>query len=106
MPLRIVIDSGPKNQGITTKLLQRYGSRKVEISAYHPQANGVGEVGHRPLKECLFKLEAAGKGDWVTNLPLVLWAIRTTTKVSTGISPFELCYGQFPVLPIDLEHPT
>jgi hypothetical protein len=38
-----------------------------------------------------------------TLLTYALWADRTTTKVSTGCTPFQLVYGQESILPIELE---
>ncbi|XP_048492977.1 uncharacterized protein LOC104903462 [Beta vulgaris subsp. vulgaris] len=56
---------------------------------------------HQELK----KLDNA-KGLWVEELQLVLWSIRTTTKNSTGETPFMLVYGSEAVLPIQIEEPT
>ena len=33
------------------------------------------------------------KGVWLKELPSVLWAYRTTTRTSTGETPFNLTYG-------------
>ena len=41
---------------------------------------------------------------WVTELPSVLWGLRTTPNRSTGRSPFFLVYGAEAVLPSDLLH--
>ncbi|KAL5698033.1 hypothetical protein ACHQM5_029121 [Ranunculus cassubicifolius] len=46
------------------------------------------------------------KGNWVKELPAVLWAYRTTPKHSTGLSPFHLTYGTKAVLPTELMAPT
>jgi hypothetical protein len=40
---------------------------------------------------------------WHTLLTYALWADLTTTKVSTGCTPFHLVYGQEVILPTDLE---
>jgi hypothetical protein len=34
-------------------------------------------------------------------LPTALWAYRTTYKVSTQHTPYELIYGLMPLLPIE-----
>jgi len=72
LPQRIITDGGPENKDVAEELLRTYKVKKIEVSAYHPQANGMIEVGHRPLKNCLAKLEASGRGSWVTNLHSVL----------------------------------
>ena len=38
------------------------------------------------------RLEGA-KGNWIEELPNVLWAYRTTSRRSTGETPFSLTYG-------------
>jgi hypothetical protein len=40
---------------------------------------------------------------WHTLLTYDLWEDRTTTKVSTGCTPFHLVYGQEAILPTELE---
>ena len=41
---------------------------------------------------------------WVTELPSVLWGLRTTPNRSTDRTPFFLVYGAEAVLPSDLLH--
>ncbi|KAJ9189046.1 hypothetical protein P3X46_000387 [Hevea brasiliensis] len=41
--------------------------------------------------------------DWPEKLPYALWGYRTTTRTSTGATPFSLVYGTEAVLPIELE---
>jgi hypothetical protein len=40
---------------------------------------------------------------WHTLLTYALWEDRTTAKVSTGCTPFQLVYGQEAILPTELE---
>ncbi|XP_056688278.1 uncharacterized protein [Spinacia oleracea] len=51
------------------------------------------------------KLDEA-KWLWADELPNVLWSIRTTTKNSTGETPFLLAYGAEAVLPVEMCEPT
>ena len=39
-------------------------------------------------------------------LPRVLWAYRTTSRKSTGVSPFALTYGMEAIIPIEIGMPT
>jgi hypothetical protein len=41
---------------------------------------------------------------WVTELPSVLWSLRTIPSRATGFTPFFLVYGSEAVLPTDLEY--
>ena len=43
---------------------------------------------------------------WREYLPLVLFADRISTKRTTGLSPFEVVFGQQAVLPVDIEWET
>jgi len=47
-----------------------------------------------------------GIGNWVSNLPAVLLADRTTVHQPTGQSPFLLVYGREAVLPVELRYLT
>ena len=35
-----------------------------------------------------------------------MWAYRTTTKIATGFTPFQIIYGLEAVLPIECEIPS
>ncbi len=103
---RLVVDGGPENKADVKGLAEKFGIKRVVISAYHSPANGMVERGHRPIKDALSKMTKGGEGDWLKNLPAVLLADRTTVKTTTGFSSFRLIYGAEAVLPIELEVPT
>ena len=46
------------------------------------------------------------KGRWVEELPHVLWAYRTTPRMSTEETPFSMSYGAKVVIPIKTGFPT
>jgi hypothetical protein len=101
---KLIVDGGKENKSLVAALTEKYGIRRIVISAYHPQANPV-ERGHRPIKDSLAKLSEAGKGNWMKNLHACLWADRTTVRASTGVSPFRFNYGYEPIMPIEEEVP-
>ncbi|XP_021728790.1 uncharacterized protein LOC110695872 [Chenopodium quinoa] len=71
-----------------------------------PQANGQVEAYNKLIsKDINRKLEKVG-GLWADELVNVLWSIRTTTKSSTGETPFFLVYDAEAVLPIKMYEPT
>ena len=39
--------------------------------------------------------------DWSEYLPFALWGYRTTTRTTTGQTPFSLVYGSEAILPIE-----
>ena len=95
---QLICENGPENKGLMKELIKRYRIKNVLITSYHSQANGLVESGHQPVLDALFKL----RQKWVKNLPLVVWADRTTTCTLTGFAPYKLVFGQDCVLPIEL----
>ena len=65
----------------------------------HPQTNGLVEVTNRAMIRGLKRRVTNAKGTWVDELPSILWASRTTPKITTGESPFSLAFGTEAVLP-------
>src|ERR1041385_9230862 len=53
-------------------------------------------------KRLLAPLEQAA-GNWVEELPAVLWSLRTTPNTATQYTPFFMVYGVEAVLPHDLK---
>ncbi|XP_057248935.1 uncharacterized protein LOC130590493 [Beta vulgaris subsp. vulgaris] len=71
-----------------------------------PRTNGQVEAFTKILSAGIKKKLDNARGLWDEELQLVLWSIRTTTKNSTGETPFMLVYGSEAVLPIEVEEPT
>lgn len=46
------------------------------------------------------------KGNWIEELPNVLWAYRTTPKKGIGESPFCLCFGVESLVPAEIGIPS
>lgn len=82
------------------------GLDHLKTTAYHPQANGIVERGHRAFTKALAILVQQSGNSWVDELPNVLWADRVTVKRSTGRSPHALLYGREPLMPVHFEVPV
>jgi len=65
------------------------------------RANGMILQGLKP--RIFNKLNKFGQ-KWLTELPSVIWSLRTTPSRATGFSPFFLVYGAEAILPTDLEY--
>ncbi|GKA96500.1 reverse transcriptase domain-containing protein [Tanacetum coccineum] len=107
LPGEIVSDNGKqfcdnpfKDWCARLSILQRFASVK------HPQTNGLVERANRSLGEGIKARLDRHKGRWVEELSHVLWAHRTTIKVSTGDTPFSLVYGTEAVIPAEIGMPT
>lgn len=75
-------------------------------SVAHPQANGQVEVTNRTILHGLKTRLGKAKGDWVENIPNVLWAYRTTPRTATGETPYSLVYGVEAVIPAEIGLPS
>ncbi|GJU28981.1 reverse transcriptase domain-containing protein [Tanacetum coccineum] len=107
LPGEIVSDNGKqfcdnpfKDWCARLSITQRFASVK------HPQTNGLVERANRSLGEGIKARLDRHKGRWAEELSHVLWAHRTTIKVSTGDTPFSLVYGTEAVIPTEIGMPT
>ncbi|XP_074298338.1 uncharacterized protein LOC141629197 [Silene latifolia] len=90
-----------------------YFSKWIEAESFsqkstprNPQSNGQAKSSNKIIIENFKKkLEEIG-GKWAEELPLVLWADRTTSKVATGQTPFSLVFGAEAVIPSEVRVPT
>ncbi len=73
------------------QLMHLLGTKHINTTAYHPQANGMIERFHRQLKAAL-RSKLAGP-NWADHLPLVLLGLRTAFREDLGASTAELLYG-------------
>ena len=65
------------------------------------RANGMILQGLKP--RIFNKLNKFGR-KWLTELPSIIWSLRTTPRRATGFTPFFLVYGAEAILPTDLEY--
>ena len=74
------------------------GIKKVNTSGYHPQTDGLVEKFNSTITNVLLKSVHVNV-EWDKQLPMLLFAYRTTIQKSTRESPFFLLYGRDPHLP-------
>ncbi|XP_035233841.1 uncharacterized protein LOC118205660 [Stegodyphus dumicola] len=77
-------------------LSQLLGIKRIRTSSYHPQANGLIEEFHRPLKAALKVYDASNR---VAALPTLLMGFRSALKEDIGAAFSELVYGKTICLP-------
>ena len=53
-----MVDDGLENRGWVVKLVEKYEDKRVVVSAYHSQANGMIEKRHKLLIDALCKMSA------------------------------------------------
>lgn len=102
VPDIVTTDQGRQFESELFSALSRtYGFRHIRTSPYHPQANGLVERLHRPLKAAL---TAKNNSQWTKTLPTVLLALRSIVKPDLGFSPAEMVYGTTLRLPGEFFH--
>ena len=103
-PKELVSDRGTHFINSTIEALTaKYEIKHRKTTPYHPRANGQTEKTNGILCRILTKTISGAGNDWDTKLFAALWAYRTTYKVTTNATPFQLVYGQEAILPIELE---
>nr|GFB78688.1 reverse transcriptase domain-containing protein [Tanacetum cinerariifolium] len=89
----------------------KYWCAKLNITQHfasvkYLQTNSLVERVNRSLGEGIKACLDKHKGRWVEELSHVLWAHRTTIKVSTRDTPFSLVYETEAVIPVEIGMPT
>lgn len=69
-------------------------------TAYHPQSDGQTEVVNRCVEGYLRCMTGEKPLEWALWLPLAEWWYNTNWHSATGITPYEVVYGQPPALHI------
>jgi hypothetical protein len=80
----------------------KLGTKLNFSSAYHPQTDGQTEVVNRSLGNLLRCLAGAKPKQWDMALPQAEFAYNRSLNRTTGMSPFEIVYGQNPSGVLDL----
>ncbi|GFS38889.1 hypothetical protein Acr_00g0059990 [Actinidia rufa] len=72
----------------------------------HPQANGQVEITNRTILRNLKARLDRSKGEWAENLPSILWAYHTTSRIPTGETPYSMVFGTESVIPVEIGMPS
>ncbi|GFW85499.1 hypothetical protein TNCV_145441 [Trichonephila clavipes] len=90
-PAILTTDRGRQFESSLFKALSKLlGVQKCRTTGYHPQANGMIEELHRPLKSAI-KCHATER--WTEVLPIILLGLRASLKEDILCSPAELVFG-------------
>ncbi|GFS40548.1 hypothetical protein Acr_00g0069240 [Actinidia rufa] len=72
----------------------------------HPQANGQVKVTNRTILRNLKARLERSKSEWAEDLPRVLWAYHTTSRIPTGETPYSMVFGTESVIPVEIGMPN
>ncbi|XP_071713322.1 uncharacterized protein [Rutidosis leptorrhynchoides] len=87
-PKKSFSDNGKQfTEDIFPGFCEKLQIKQTFTSVYHPQWNGQVEVTNRDILKGLEKRLGKCHQGWMKELPLVLWAHRTTPKRSNGETP-------------------
>ncbi|GFT29352.1 hypothetical protein TNCV_757111 [Trichonephila clavipes] len=90
-PTILTTDRGRQFESSLFKALSKLlGVQKCCTTEYHPQANGMIEELHRPLKSAI-KCHATER--WTEVLPIILLGLRASLKEDILCTPAELVFG-------------
>ncbi|GFV68379.1 transposon Tf2-6 polyprotein [Trichonephila clavipes] len=90
-PAILTTDRGRQFESSFFKALSKLlGVQKCRTTGYHPQANGMIEELHRPLKSAI-KCHATER--WTEVLPIILLGLRASLKEGILCTPAELVFG-------------
>ena len=94
-PMQIVCDRDRRLVSAFAKDFHRLlGTQIAATTAWHPQGDGQAENSNRTAVEVLKAYCKDNKKDWCQYLSLVEFAMNDAENKSTGVSPFELNYGE------------
>ena len=102
MPKSIFSDRGPQFMNAwISDLYKRLGTKQCPSTAYHQETDGQTERVNRVLTEMLRHFVNKSTYDnWDEYLPLAEFAHNNAKSNAIGYSPFFICYGKHPRLPV------
>ena len=102
MPLSVVSDRDPRFTAHFYAEWSRLLGMKLHMStARHPQSDGQSEREIQTLTTALRAYCNANQDDWDDHLDMLELGFNVTKQASTQAAPYELLYGDKPLLPID-----
>ena len=72
------------------------GTKLRLSSSYHPQSDGQTEVTNRIIEQYLRAFVHEKPATWGRYLPWAEWSYNTSSHSTTGMTPFEITFGQKP----------
>ncbi len=74
--------------------------KHVSFTTYCPHGNGQVKSINKVFRTLLTKLVSENKIDWDEHMSTMLFSYKTTYKITTWYTPYQLMYGLHPSMPI------
>lgn len=84
------------------ELTQLIGTKLLMSTAFHPQTDGMSEHTNCTITQVLCTMVQPDQTNWVKKIPMVEFAINSSTSSTTGFTPFKLNYGYMPTMICEL----
>ncbi len=95
--LTIIIDQGVHFiNDIIKHLIEHFFKKHVSSITYYPRGNGQAESTNKVIGRLLTKLVNEKKTNWDEHMSTFLFSYKTTYKVATSYTPYELMYDLHP----------
>lgn len=103
-PIRILSSDRASNflSDVIRETCRIFQIQKMNIAAYHPEANAHVERVHRVYSDAISKYINLNHNDWDEIFPYVQWAYRSSVQATLQASPYELVFGREAVALADL----
>lgn len=102
VPQKIITDNGLPFLGWrTAEMMEQFRIKKMEASPYTAQSKL--NLWKRSLSRRWERL-SENQYDWHERINDALWSYRTSTRLSTGVTPFLLVYGTQKILPLEIRN--
>ena len=103
LPMTIISDRDARFFSTFWKNIQKQLDTRLYLSTtFHTQKDKQMEVVNRLVVQLLCMYNQKHHRTWDDNLPYIQHSYNRAQHSSTGKSPFEICYGFQPLMPIDL----
>jgi transposase InsO family protein len=102
-PAKIISD---RDTRFTSKFWEEFtrlvGAQTSMTTSYHPQTNGQAENTNKTMETILRAFIEPRQKDWDEHLAAAEFAINDSVHASTGLTPFQMVYGESPMSHMDL----
>lgn len=88
------------------KFLKKYHIQYYFSTSYYSRLNGKVQASNKIIEKILRKIINKHEKECHTQLSYALLAYRTSVCIAMGTTPYNLVYGAYTIMPLELEIPS